>query len=100
MGVAILDQLCALTTPTTERDVLRLKGVRCCFIFLTRIQTSPCAVNPQKRRGFPEKRWENVLDGFYAASLIKMAELKEEDAVQLHQEDANIKGKITHGFLS
>lgn len=39
-----------------------------------------------------------MLDWLYTASLIKMAELKEQDAVQLHQEDANIKGKITPVF--
>lgn len=39
-----------------------------------------------------------MFNGLYAASLVKMAEFREEDAVQLHQEDANMKGKITHVF--
>lgn len=45
-----------------------------------------------------EKRWEMISDGLYADSLVKMAELKKKDAVQLHQEDANMKGKITPVF--
>ncbi len=32
--------------------------------------------------------------GFYVHYFGKMAELREEDAEQLHQEDANIKGKL------
>lgn len=39
-----------------------------------------------------------ISDELYADSLAKMAELKEKDAVQLHQEDANMKGKITQGL--